>query len=206
MNPNQESVNAALTGPILWSVDIAQISKEQISQAEAFLVSLLGNQKLPVKLIYVENKRDLIALAESEENEIKKQRANGLEKIKSLLKGSKLNIQTPIEELAVTNANTEDEVQAIIKAAKASAAALIVVGNHDDSWFKHLFKGSFSETLIARSPTPVLVVGSHAQPNSAINKILVPTEFTEDDHKVFLEAVEFARTLEASIVLFYGMY
>ena len=63
-----------------------------------------------------------------------------------------------------------------------------------------------NERFVTVSPTPVLVIGSNAKAHPVIKKILVPTEFTEDDHQIFWEAVEYARILNASIVLFNGMY
>lgn len=52
-----------------------------------------------------------------------------------------------------------DPSEAILDAAEAHDADVIVVGASDKGWFRRLFEGSVSRSVLEHSPVPVLVAG-----------------------------------------------
>ncbi|WP_293913995.1 universal stress protein [Deinococcus sp.] len=58
---------------------------------------------------------------------------------------------------------TGDPAVGLIEAARAWNADLIVVGTHHQGAIEHFFSGSVAESVVKRSPLPVLVIRSDAR-------------------------------------------
>jgi nucleotide-binding universal stress UspA family protein len=56
-----------------------------------------------------------------------------------------------------------DASEAILDAASVHDADVIVVGSSDKGWFRRLFEGSVSRSVLEHSPVPVLVAGRHPE-------------------------------------------
>lgn len=207
MKPDlHERPNSIFTGPVLWALDLNEVSDEVILKSEAFLSTLLAHQPVPVYIAFVERERDLLELYYGENNKVKEKQKRLVERIDFLFQTSKLVIQKQISEVLGIGNGSDEEAQSLIKFATSLSASLIFVGNDSSAWLKHFLKGSFPEILMAKSPIPVLVMGSQARPALKIRKILVPTEFTIEDHQIFMDAIEFAKALDAKLELFHGVY
>lgn len=69
----------------------------------------------------------------------------------------------------------------ILQAAKEHDADMIVIGTRGNSGFKHLLLGSVAEAVVRRSTVPVLTVHpGDTQPLSAIERVLIPSDFSGD--------------------------
>jgi nucleotide-binding universal stress UspA family protein len=186
-----------LDGPILWVVHLADCSADHIEH----VVSLFGN--LPLK---TGTKIKPVIV-----RPYKQMRAADLERAKSVFRAIKMDhLETPEIVQGLGDSSDDemgdemgDEIDAIDKFARDTNASLIIVGNTEHSILKRLLIGSFSERLILRSTAPVLVFGSRSRIESSIRKIFVPTDFDLHAHNLFLKALEFARSVHASIDLYH---
>ncbi len=98
---------------------------------------------------------------------------------------------------------------------KKKAYSLIVLGTHGRSGLARLIAGSVAEEVIRNSRVPVMTVGPAAQANhanfldtaqkSSPIRILVPTALTPNSKRAEDYAVELARGLGASLVLFHSL-
>ncbi len=190
-----------LDGPVLWLINLNEKLDERIYRTESFLTTFLNNEPTSVRIVFIKPHQDKKDLELTNDQSI--QMDQNLKELKLFLKKTKLNVQAEIEELEVESTHIKDQVDALVQYARNSQASLIVVNNRGHWGLKRLFTGSFSETLIYRSRTPVLVVGSHSEVKSPIKKIFVPTNFTERDHEVFLQAVKYAHQIDAEIDLYH---
>lgn len=82
-------------------------------------------------------------------------------------------------------------------------ADAIVISTHARRGLERLALGSFAETLILTSKTPVLVVNPANPVPKGVRRILVPTDLSKKSEKHVLASAELAHQLGAEIVLFY---
>lgn len=92
----------------------------------------------------------------------------------------------------------QSAADSILKYIRDSNYDLVVLGTHGRSGFKKWIFGSVSAKIVKLSPIPVLTVHlSHLKP--AINKILVPTDFSEHSTKAMDFAIPLARKFKSGI-------
>jgi nucleotide-binding universal stress UspA family protein len=84
--------------------------------------------------------------------------------------------------------------------AERSDSDLIVVTSHSRSGLKRFFLGSFAETLLHRSKTPVLVVGPKNKFGSKLERIIFPCEFGAHSKALFRQVVSIAKQFNATIL------
>jgi nucleotide-binding universal stress UspA family protein len=96
--------------------------------------------------------------------------------------------------------------------ARELKADLIVVATHGYTGYKRMYLGSTAERVVQHSPCPVLVVRHHlgrgnggtdlrTETGFALNKILVPTDFSECSLMAFEYALQLARDFDAELRL-----
>jgi nucleotide-binding universal stress UspA family protein len=111
----------------------------------------------------------------------------------------------PPRVLVVYGNSTRESVDALIRHAQSEGSDLIVVGTHARKGVPRLFLGSFAETLILRSPLPVLVVNPRVKVRERVQTLLFPTDFSPGSHQVFPRVVDLARQTGARILLFHRL-
>jgi nucleotide-binding universal stress UspA family protein len=98
----------------------------------------------------------------------------------------------------------------ICRFAREINADLIVISTHGRTGLKRLFLGSNAERVVQHSSSPVLVVRQSEREFVAdgkellIQRILVPTDFSESSREALEYAVEFGRQFGARLVLFHS--
>ena len=108
-----------------------------------------------------------------------------------------------------------ESAKSLLTFAKRSRAQLIAVGTHSRKGLFRLFLGSFAETLLLYSKTPLLVVNPSAVSRSAkrashqkvksLDKILFATDLGKHAPLLFKKVLEFAKNLQSKIVLFHAI-
>lgn len=94
-------------------------------------------------------------------------------------------------------------VQGLIDFAMEDSADFIVVSSHARKGTVRLLLGSFAETLVLKSPIPVLVVNPKVNPTAKLKNILFPTDFSERSKEAFDEILLIAKRLDCKILLFH---
>jgi len=92
----------------------------------------------------------------------------------------------------------------VVRHAQANATDLIVVATHGYTGLKHMLLGSTAEHLVRHARCPVLTIRQVDRRRTAkpeIRKILVPTDFSDYSRRSLEQAVEWAKHLDAKIIL-----
>jgi nucleotide-binding universal stress UspA family protein len=90
----------------------------------------------------------------------------------------------------------------IVETAEKQKVDLIVMGKKGQSALEKLLIGSVANHVLRHSPAPVLVT-KKSRRNLAVKKILVPTDFTEEEEVEREYAWNLAKGLGASLTLLY---
>ena len=100
----------------------------------------------------------------------------------------------------------------ICRCAHEVEADLIVISTHGRSGLKRMFLGSNAERVVQHSSSPVLVVRQSGQDLTAdgqplqLQKILVPTDFSESSGEALNYALRFGREFGARLLLFHSFH
>jgi nucleotide-binding universal stress UspA family protein len=84
-------------------------------------------------------------------------------------------------------------------------AELIVVATHGRRGFQRLRMGSFAETLLALSSTPVMVINPKVTAGKKISSIFLPMEFSDDTMHTLKYVLNWAKRFQAKIQLYHLM-
>lgn len=92
-------------------------------------------------------------------------------------------------------------VDAIVDAANESGAQLIVMGTHGRTGVPRLIVGSITETVMRKSPVPVIAVNGSSAVAGNIRKILCLVEYTDGAKSALRHAAALVNSRSAPIVL-----
>jgi nucleotide-binding universal stress UspA family protein len=99
--------------------------------------------------------------------------------------------------------STSSAVQTLIDHAEKRNADAILVATHARVGVPRFFLGSFAETLLLKSPIPVITVNPMTKVRERISKILLPTTFQSAFSAGFKQVAQLAKILDARVTLFY---
>ncbi len=102
--------------------------------------------------------------------------------------------------LVQRNPSLTSSVATIVKHARDARADLIVTGTHAREGISRLMLGSYTETLLLHSKTPLLIVGPHAEVLHR-DHILFASDFSEHSMIVFKKVLTLARDLRAKLTI-----
>lgn len=97
-------------------------------------------------------------------------------------------------------------VPTILGAAESQQADLVVTGTRGLSGLRHVLLGSTAQRLVQNSPVPVLSVHPEQEPPAKVARILVPTDFSDDQEEPVRAAARLLADPDAEIVLFHAFH
>ncbi|OFY98421.1 MAG: hypothetical protein A2070_02605 [Bdellovibrionales bacterium GWC1_52_8] len=121
--------------------------------------------------------------------------------LRRILQNVKIPGLLPPRILPHTSTSTTAGATSLIQFALKQKAELILTNTHSKSGLKRMFLGSFAESLLLRSPIPVLTVGPHYRSVPDFRRILFPTEFGTESFQVFKRLVAEAAQLKSEVIL-----
>lgn len=92
--------------------------------------------------------------------------------------------------------------EGIMAGSKEHGCDLVVMGSQGASGLKEAFIGSNTEKVVRHSNIPVLVIKDYIEIDD-LKSFVYATDFTEESKKSFNEAVNFAKTIDATLHLIY---
>lgn len=187
--------------PILWAIDSTKLSAEEVQRTQNILKVINISQK-DILTASVFSPFDLGWLVSVDDN-LKKKTLNHLLRRTE----EKWNhLQIPFEEKGILiseSGSIRHRVRALIQYGKKHKAKVITVGSGVTKRSLLTGLGSFSETLIALSPVPVLILHDVVKPLQQVKKILFPTDFSKASQVNFKKVISFAKNYGAEVILYH---
>jgi nucleotide-binding universal stress UspA family protein len=110
-----------------------------------------------------------------------------------------------ISQVATSMTHTVDT---LTQASIDLGADVILATTHGRSGFRRFISGSFTETLMARSALPVVVLGPHIKKSVKIEmpkKILFASDLSEESKEVFRRVLSMAKFMGAEVTVFHTL-
>ena len=117
------------------------------------------------------------------------------------LKSVKLTGLQPPQVLVRPSYTNKGDVEDLDRYAIKLGADLIVAGTHTRTGAARFFLGSFAETLLLYSRTPIVVIGPKSKAPGAIRHILFPTDLGTDSVQEFDRLLGFAKEYGAKVTI-----
>src|SRR5262249_39669163 len=151
----------------LWAIDPFSDKTQQLRTA-GFLKALTKGQDITIEPVTVLSPDQLKVSSELE--------LEAVQTLKKWLKPVKVNGLTEPTVLISDSLSRRAAVEKLLEYAEKSQASLIAVGTHARKGVMRFLLGSFAETLILHSKTPLLIVNPKCKPMPAIKEILFATD------------------------------
>lgn len=125
---------------------------------------------------------------------------------------TRLNGLKPIQIIGPTGSSLREQITELLTFAHRENIDLIVASTKARRGPSRWLFGSFVETLSLICDLPLLVVNPHwnpikNEPNKPVSRwferILFPTDFSEESHRAFTQLLPFARSMKAHVTLFH---
>jgi len=84
-------------------------------------------------------------------------------------------------------------------------ADLVFLSTHSRRGLEKFFIGSFTETFMQLTRRDLLTVNPQVQSRERLDRVLFPTDLTQDSHDFYLRAVELTRAHSAELILFHRL-
>lgn len=119
----------------------------------------------------------------------------------------KLNLGVPVNSKILLNYSTSrrDSVKTLVYYAERENVDLILVSSHGRQGVSRMVLGSFAETLLSDSPKPVLFLGARPSESFSVDKILYPTDFSDESLKGFQALLKQMKILKPSLLLYHAI-
>lgn len=192
------------TPTLIWAIDPLEALREKPGKLQANIAELLKRLSthfsMPIEPVYVMSSMPQPSVEFNFEWPVIYRDVIDTS-VKQIVKRFPRLRLLPLKVLTQAGSSTYGAVETLSNYAMRKKAFLIIAGTHSKRGLKRFLLGSFAETLILRSSTPVIIVGPHLAKLPPLKKILFPTDFSHHSQQIFRRLVEFAKAFHADITL-----
>lgn len=189
---------------ILWAIDPNDDPDrlKMLLRALADMVKVVHSTIHPVYVVSVagssEGKQDPSARNQSDFSRDRRITAD-------LIKGIELKNLLPPRVIQASSYQTPHITDTLLTYGSSIQADLIIVNTLGKSGLKQLFRGSFINRLLLRSPIPVMAIGPSVTELRSLNRILYATHLDPNSKLDFRYAVEIARAFRSKLTIFHAL-
>ena len=193
--------SAAALKRVIWSVNPFEEKNEMRHQVVSAL-KYIGHRVPSVKIepTYVLSPAELEVAMEFSQPWIKQYKPSAEKAMEHLSGQYGISQLKEPQVLIQRSPSLSSSVNALARHAKDTRADLIVTGTHAREGLSRLMLGSYTETLLLHSKTPLLVVGPHAEVLHR-DHILFATDLSAHSILAFKRILSLARDLRARLTI-----
>lgn len=190
---------------IVWGFNPFQDSRAIRNHLTAFMSQLVKKNPLEIKPVYVSSPYELSVALEFSEPAATRFKEVALKQAQHFL------AEVTAPRLAAPHILIEDDPSLTLIArnlaeyAQKQRSDFVLLGTHGRSGLSRLLLGSFAETFLFHSQTPVVLFKPKTKVPSGISRILFTTDFSSASKKAFAKLCRFASRLGASVVLYHAI-
>lgn len=189
---------------LVWAIDALEEQDGPLAHASAFVRGLPAEWDAVLHPVHVLHSSELSLTDELAGPWISQYRPTAEAALRRLVERLGLECLAEPVVLDHPSALLTGAVDALIEHAQSIGADAILVSSHGRSGVSRLLLGSFAETLLLRSPVPIIVAGARMRPQMGFTTIVFPTDFAEDAKPVFRRVIGIAREWGARVVLYHS--
>lgn len=180
------------TEQVIWAVDPLDLETRPSNYAVQDWLKWLKNAGLGLKLVHILPASDAASVGEARRNLLR------------FAGDYSLPADTESEVLVSESTGKDSMVSRLLSLVAEHEAGWIMLSSHGRSGLGRAVFGSFAETLLEKSPIPVLFLGQNgyaAHPNGRLSA-LFPTDFSPHSRSAFRKFLPEAKKLKMDVIVF----
>lgn len=189
---------------IIWAVDAFQPKNKIKKNCAHALSALTKGRKATIEPVYMLSD-GLLGLSVPVQSLDRNFRPAAEKALRTAVSHARLRALGKPKVITRMLSSTTDAVVALDRYARSRDADLIVVGSHARTGLPRMILGSFAETLLLHTKTPVLTVGPKIPKKPHFEHILFATDFSKNSERMFDRVVRLARELRSKITIFHAI-
>ncbi|MCB0363126.1 MAG: universal stress protein [Bdellovibrionales bacterium] len=193
------------TNLIIWALDPFSAEGPVWDKLVETVTTLSLQGSLPIQPVYVLSPSNFNftgdfsgAWVEKFEPKVRAAFAGVLEKLKMK------SLQAP-EILINKKPSLDLNVRKLLAYSEKRRAEVVVMNSHARRGLSRFFVGSFAETALMMTKTPLLLVNPDSHAISAFKKVLFPTDFTVASRRVFKTAINFCKKHGSQLIIYHKL-
>lgn len=191
---------------VVWAVDaFHESAKTQLRALQSFLKIKGGGGSAEVQPVAVLHSGDFDPITHTFPRNWHEMSSLALNNLMDTLEDVERTGVLPARLIKADKPSVAAAVATLIHFALEESASLILVSSRARKGIDRLLLGSFAETLVLRSPVPVLVVNPTSKAHQKLTTILYPTDFSPESKKGFDRVVTIAERLGMQILIHHVM-
>ena len=190
---------------IIWAIDAFEDNKDLNRKMAETLGSLKKTTNAEIEPLYLLRENEILLPTYEVPGWVSDHSKTAEALFKEVLEDYHLDFLMPPRVIPHASASHAGAAETLCLYARKTHADLIVVGSHGREGFQRFLLGSFAESLLMGSSTPVLVVGAHSTKTVGPKNIFFPTEFGEHSKDNFRHVLNLAKLYNAEITLFHAI-
>lgn len=188
---------------ILWSVNPFADDSRLIRRTAAVLLELAGQWQATVEPVYIlqdvpPNVKLLPRLLADVQEQAR-------EELRHLTRGLKWRGSERLKLLVSPSTRLRDQVQALSDYYRRRKASLLAVSTRARKGPRRWMMGSFAESLISEAELPLFVINPMERLPRRIQRILFPTDFSDESRDAFHRAIGVAQEMDVPITVFHRL-
>ncbi|MBX7231679.1 MAG: universal stress protein [Bdellovibrionales bacterium] len=190
---------------ILWALDPFHFDHQKKAHLGNFLNYLSEAENSKIEPVYVLGPDSINWTGEFSSPWSHKYRPLAKEAANNVIE--KLQCKNIIEPQILVNskASLRSAVKKIVSHAQANRSSFIVVHSHGRRSVERFFLGSFAETLLLQSQTPVLLLKENHPTPTQFKNVLFPTDFSATSHKALKKLLPRLKKWGSHLTLFHKL-
>lgn len=194
---------------VIWSLDPFETPSSLLRQTGSAIRALAARVELDLQAVYVLSPSQLNVSLEFSGPWMEQFRPVAEAALDAVLKRLRLDDIGTAQVVIQPLASTSHAVDALIDYVRRRGVDFVFATTHGRKGVKRMLMGSFVETLLLRTPVPVVTVGPRFKKGERTNEspdhILYPTDLTGQAMDVFRSVVAFARETRCTLTLFHAI-
>ena len=187
---------------LLWAVYPFSEDKDILKSAAWCLRALVKSSPSLVQPVFIWMNPPLERAVDSDPSFLENLEKKGQVEMEVVLNRIKIPGIQPLRVIASNTLTVREMAKELVDYAKKMSAELILVSSHGRKGVKRWMLGSFAETLSLYSDVPLLTVHPNWKRIPEFNKILFPTDFSDESKEAFTHVLDFAEKQKSRIILF----
>lgn len=190
---------------VVWAVDPFSENEDSWNKVIALLKSLSKGGLTPIQPVYVLSPDNFNFTGDFSGPWLKKFEPKVNEAFDVVLGRLGLPGVKKPEILINKQASMSGDVKRLLAYAKKQRAEVVVMNSHARTGLARFFMGSFAETALMATQTPLVLVSPESKQVSGLNKVLFPTDLTKGSKRAFKKVVEFCKHHSSQLVIYHKL-
>lgn len=190
---------------IIWAIDAFEDNKELNQKMAEYVTHLHNTTQAEIEPLYLLRENEIVLPTYEVPAWVTDHSRTAESLFREVL--SDFNLPFLLDPKVIPHASQSHggAAETLANYAQKTKTDMIIVGSHGRQGFQRFLIGSFAESLLLQSETPVCVIGNHATKTKTSGNILFPTEFGEHSKDNFRHILQLAKSLKSGIVILHAI-